>query len=86
LSENGVLFGSTILGKDVEHTWLRWYLMKVYNKKGIFDNFSDSRKVFEDGLKGSFEDVECRIVGVSLLFEARRPKQGNNAGRRQQVA
>lgn len=86
LSDEGVLFGSTILGKDVTHNWFGRYLMKVYNKKGVFDNVTDSRKIFEQELREHFEDVECRIEGVVLLFEARTPRRGNNIGRtRRQV-
>lgn len=78
LSENGVLFGSTVLGQGVEQNALGQYLMNLYNKKRIFGNVLDSRKVFEDALKENFEEVECRIEGVVLLFEARKPRREKN--------
>ncbi len=36
LNDSGVIFGSTILGKNVEAGYLARKLMSVYNKKGIF--------------------------------------------------
>ncbi|CZR69177.1 uncharacterized protein PAC_19077 [Phialocephala subalpina] len=74
LSEKGVLFGTTVLGQGVEHNAFGRYLMSLYNKKGLFGNELDSRKVFEDALRENFEEVDCRIEGVVLLFEARRPR------------
>ena len=85
LSDKGVLFGSTILGKGVEHNWFGGYLMKVYNEKGYFGNLLDDRKTFEDGLRESFEEVETRVEGVVLLFEARKLRKAQIAGKRQRV-
>lgn len=42
LTPGGTLHGATILGKAVEHNGLGQYLMKIYNKKGIFCNLADS--------------------------------------------
>lgn len=39
LKDDGVLFGSTILGKGVPHSVLARKLMKAYNGKGIFQQF-----------------------------------------------
>lgn len=78
LSEKGVLFGSTILGQGVEQNAFGQYLMNLYSKKGFFGNLLDSRKVFEDALKENFEDVECRVEGVVLLFKARKPRTEKN--------
>lgn len=71
--ENGVLFGSTILGKGVQHNFLGRFIMHWHNSWGIFDNRDDSVDVFIGALKEAFEVVEWRVVGTVLLFEARRP-------------
>lgn len=74
LEEGGVLFGATILGKGVEHNWAGRYVMKFYNKKGIFGNWDDGAEVFLKELKMHFEDVDARVEGVVLLFTARGPR------------
>ena len=73
LEKDGVLFGSTILGKGVKHNWIGNMLMHVYNKRGIFGNVDDGAKVFLKELKLHFDDVDARIEGTVLLFTARGP-------------
>ena len=74
LAEDGVLVGSTILGREVEMNWFAEKLMKVYNRKGVFDNWDDGRDVFETGLQAVFAEVEVTVVGRVMLFTARKPK------------
>ncbi|KUJ07679.1 S-adenosyl-L-methionine dependent methyltransferase [Mollisia scopiformis] len=81
LSKRGVLLGSTILGQGVSHNWFGQRLINAYNKKGLFGNVMDSRRVFEDSLRENFGDVECRVEGAVLLFEARRPRRDSSGGR-----
>ena len=69
-----MLFGATVLGKGVEHNWAGRFLMRIYNKKGIFGNLDDGAEVFLKELKANFEDVETEVKGVVLLFVARRPR------------
>ncbi|KAJ5102603.1 S-adenosyl-L-methionine dependent methyltransferase [Penicillium argentinense] len=38
LAPNGVVYVTTILGKDAQHKWFGSLLMKFYNRKGIFGN------------------------------------------------
>ena len=73
LQDDGVLFGSTVLGKGVVHNWAGRILMKTYNNRGIFGNWDDSAEVFLKGLKLHFEDVDARVEGRVLLFTARGP-------------
>ncbi len=54
LTEKGVLYGATILGADVEHNFFGNKLMSVYNKKGIFSNYSDSADALEKVLSCFF--------------------------------
>ena len=74
LREDGVLFGTTVLGKGVEHNWAGRTLLGLYNRRGIFGNMDDSADVFLRELKIHFEDVDARVEGRVLLFEARGPR------------
>lgn len=74
LKDDGVLFGSTVLGKGVSHNWAGSVLMRLYNWNGIFGNEDDGAEGFLKALKDNFEDVDAEIVGVVLLFTAKGPK------------
>jgi hypothetical protein len=71
LEPDGVLFGSTILGRGGAHTRLGRRLMRVYNAKGIFSNADDDVRGLEHGLASRFQDVEVDVVGAVALFVAR---------------
>ncbi|KAI0731478.1 S-adenosyl-L-methionine dependent methyltransferase [Fomitopsis betulina] len=73
LAPGGVLYGATILGRHPNHTWLSRALLWLYNSKGWFDNKHDEAVYLERALKGYFEEVDVRVVGVVALFEARKP-------------
>lgn len=75
LTDDGVLFGATVLGKGVQHNWAGRLLMSIYNSKGIFGNWDDGVEVFLRELKLHFEEVEARMEGVVLLFVARGVKE-----------
>lgn len=74
LAEDGVLVGSTILGREIEMNFAAKCLMKLYNNIHVFDNWDDSGGVFEKGLKEAFDEVNVWVVGRILLFTARKPK------------
>ncbi|KFA69324.1 hypothetical protein S40285_09091 [Stachybotrys chlorohalonatus IBT 40285] len=74
LASEGVLVGATVLGRSRAMNWLAWILMNTHNKTGIFDNWEDTEKVFEKGLRDNFEQVETWIVGRSMLFRASKPR------------
>ena len=70
LKENGVIFGSTILGSDCAHNLLGRKLMNLYNRKGIFSNVSDCRRDLEFGLREYFREYSVRVEGCVALFSA----------------
>lgn len=72
LKEGGVVFGSTILGRDVPHNFLARKLMGIYNTKGIFSNLSDCPQDLEAGLKAHFREYTIRVEGCVALFSARK--------------
>jgi len=78
LTPDGTLHGATILGKGVEHNRLGRYLMKIYNKKGIFCNLADSYEELETILERYFAKVTIQQHGVVAVFTA-TGKIGGNA-------
>lgn len=71
LNENGIVFGSTILGKDIEMGYLAKKLMSIYNQKGIFDNHQDSLSVLSSSLHEYFKEVDIQVVGCVAIFTAK---------------
>ena len=65
------MFGSTILGIGVPRNFLARNLMKIYNARGIFHNFSDRREDLEAGLGAHFAAYSVRVVGCVAMFSAR---------------
>jgi SAM-dependent methyltransferase len=76
LKPGGVLFGATILGTGVDHGFLAWKLMNVYNARGIFSNISDSEEGLRAALAKHFEEPSVRVEGNVALFSA-RAKRGS---------
>lgn len=74
LANSGVIYGSTILGKGVEHNWLGSRLMNLYNSRGIFGNWEDGEEDIRQALLENFENVETKVVGCVLLFSVSRPR------------
>lgn len=73
LTDDGVLFGSTILGKGVNHNRTGSKLMALYNRKGIFHNLEDDAAGLETSLRRSFRQVTVDVVGTVAVFSAREP-------------
>ncbi|KAI0369264.1 S-adenosyl-L-methionine dependent methyltransferase [Pilatotrama ljubarskyi] len=78
LAPGGVVYGSTILGKGVAHSWPGRLLVKAYNRKGMFANADDSEESLRQALQDAFEEYDVWIVGVVALFSARGPKKAND--------
>jgi SAM-dependent methyltransferase len=72
LRPGGVLFGSTILGRGVQHNAVGRTLMAAYNRKGIFSNREDDADTLRAGLARHFSEVEVQIEGVVAVFAAWR--------------
>lgn len=75
LAPDGVLFGSTILGRGIRHNAAGRGLMNLYNKKGIFHNNEDDVEGLERALRQHFAEVTVDVVGTVALFRAYRPKR-----------
>ncbi|MBE8167464.1 MAG: class I SAM-dependent methyltransferase [Shewanella sp.] len=75
LVEDGVLFGSTILGKNSEKNWFANKLMRFYNAKGVFDNLDDDLSSLQNELEKYFISVDIEVSGCVALFigQGRKP-------------
>ena len=71
LVSGGIFFGSTILGRGVEHNLLGRRLMSLYTRKGVFSNLEDDGQGRARGLAAELTDVEVETVGAVTLFSAR---------------
>lgn len=74
LTDNGVLYGATILGDGVEHNAFGRKLMGIYNRKGIFSNSNDSAEGLREILSAHFVNVSISVEGTVALFSAARKK------------
>lgn len=75
LTDDGTLFGSTILGQGVRHNLVGQIMMSFYNWTGMFGNSEDGEEPFVKALKEEFEDVETTVIGCIFIFRARKPKR-----------
>jgi 2-polyprenyl-3-methyl-5-hydroxy-6-metoxy-1,4-benzoquinol methylase len=83
LTKDGIMFGSTILGKDImseDSTTggvgkAALTTLRDYNKLGIFGNEGDSYQDLATVLNELFEDVELYRVGFCGVWKVRHPRQ-----------
>lgn len=74
LDSQGVLFGSVIFPDLQGNAFSRW-LMRFYNRKGIFGNEHDRASDFQTGLRKHGLDCQFETRGCVVLFTARRPSE-----------
>ena len=68
LDNDGVVFGSTILGMDIQRPLLARLLMSFYNSKGIFSNQQDSLGAMMEVLSKRFRTFNVEVCGCVVLF------------------
>lgn len=71
MSQNAMIFGSTMLWSGVSKNWPAKRLMHFYNKKGIFSNTEDDLLGLEAALNQRFKNVAVEVVGCAALFSGR---------------
>jgi hypothetical protein len=71
MNEGGILFGSTILGKDVKPNYLAQMTLSLYNSRRIF-NSQDNLSDLKDALESNFSSYTVQLIGCSALFTARK--------------
>src|SRR5262245_41747647 len=70
MQKDAVLFGATILGRDIEPNLAARALLDLYNTKGVFNNREDDLAALTRGLKARFDEVEIEVEGCVALFRA----------------
>eukprot|EP01112_Ceratiomyxa_fruticulosa_P021873 TRINITY_DN7850_c0_g6_i1.p1 TRINITY_DN7850_c0_g6~~TRINITY_DN7850_c0_g6_i1.p1 ORF type:complete len:256 (-),score=45.09 TRINITY_DN7850_c0_g6_i1:66-833(-) len=73
--EDGVIFGSTILGAKVQPNWFGKYQLKNYNKVGIFHNSEDDYASLELVLHQLFQKITLYQKGLRAFFVFSKPKK-----------
>jgi SAM-dependent methyltransferase len=68
LNNDGVIFGSTILGSELTIPFLATRLMNFYNDKGIFCNAADRLGAIMETLSARFRTVYVEVHGCVVLF------------------
>lgn len=76
LENDGVLFGSTILGLDIQRPMVAKLLMGHYNKKGIFSNTQDSLGGIMETLSKRFKTFNVEVRGCVVLFWGKGLRDG----------
>jgi SAM-dependent methyltransferase len=76
VADDGVFFGSTILGTGVEHNLFGRTLNALYNGPiKAFDNRADDPGGLNTALSAAFETVDITVVGTVAIFAAHRPRR-----------
>ncbi|HAY3156473.1 TPA: SAM-dependent methyltransferase, partial [Escherichia coli] len=70
LTDDGTLYGATILGDGVVHNSFGQKLMRIYNQKCIFSNTKDSEEGLTHILSEHFENVKTKVQGTVVMFSA----------------
>jgi len=73
LNENGVLFGATIFGSGIKYNLFAKLLLKLYNKKQVFNNLLDTKEDLFQALGKHFKKIEIEQIGLVGLFRAYDP-------------
>lgn len=73
LEPDGVLFGATVLGTPELHTWLSGVVLRGTNRRGSFDNLSDTEDGLREILTDAFAAVDIEVVGAVAIFSATKP-------------
>ena len=74
LAPTGVLFGASVLGSSGPQTWLSRRVLAAFNRRGAFDNLTDTEDGLREILAASFENLELETVGSIAIFAARDPR------------
>lgn len=74
LDADGILFGATVLGESRLHNPFSRLMLRINNRRGIFDNLDDTEAGLLSILAMSFDEIDVEIVGSVGIFTARRPR------------
>jgi hypothetical protein len=72
LSENGVLFGTTVLSDNIHKNVLARPFMWLMNSLGVFNNRSDNAGDLKECLDANFQLIEFEVMGVTAFFAVKK--------------
>lgn len=76
IADDGVFFGSTILGAAAGHNLFGRVLCALYNGPiKAFHNSTDDLNGLRTALSAAFETVDITVVGTVAVFAAHRPRR-----------
>jgi SAM-dependent methyltransferase len=75
LAPTGILFGASVLGTAGPKTWLSRRVLATFNRRGAFDNLTDTEAGLREILTASFAQVEIETVGSIAIFSATGPRR-----------
>ena len=67
LRDDGVIFGSTLLGLDIQRPLLARMMMALYNRKGDFSNTQDSLGGLMEALSARFRTFNVEVCGCAVI-------------------
>jgi hypothetical protein len=73
LCPGGLLFGATLLACEPGMSRTARWLMRTYNRRGVFANEHDSEAALRAALETHFADVSIERVGCAARFAAHCP-------------
>lgn len=75
LTDDGVLFGGTVLGMGANHNAAARGFLRIANRQGGFDNLGDDAEGLRAILEHSFHDVDIDDAASIAYFVARHPRR-----------
>ncbi|KAI0391385.1 methyltransferase domain-containing protein [Xylariaceae sp. FL0594] len=75
LADDGVLTGSTILGRRHATGWFAPAYLTLYNWLGIFSNLDDTQADVAAVLEEEFTDAKTWTQGMVLMFRGKGPRR-----------
>lgn len=80
LENGGTLFGSSVLGKEIQRPLPARIAMALYNWKGIFSNDEDSLGGLMEALSQRFRTFNVEVQGCVVLFWAKGVRRSPQPG------
>ena len=68
------MFGATLLSAGVQRSIFSRAFMRLLNWLCVFNNSKDNLEDFKTALKQHFDEVDIKVVGCAVIFNAREPK------------
>ena len=71
LNPDGIVFGSTILGKDLRHSLFTSLALAISNAIGTMSNMKDDLEGLQNSLIKHFSESHVNLIGNEAIFWAK---------------